>query len=93
MIKSFKDRSTESIFLGIRAKGMPGDIQQRARRKLRMLDAATIIEDLWVPPSNRLEKLRGDRRGQHSIRINKQWRICFVCNNASALDVEIVDYH
>lgn len=93
MIKSFKDRSSESIFLGIRVRGLPGDIQQRARRKLRMLDAATIIEDLLVPPSNRLEKLRGDRRGQHSIRINNQWRICFVWKDANALDVEIVDYH
>jgi proteic killer suppression protein len=93
MIKSFKGRATESIFLGKRVRGLPGDIQQRARRKLRMLDAATIIEDLLVPPSNRLEKLKGDRRGQHRIRINSQWRICFVWKDASALDVEIVDYH
>ena len=72
---------------------MPGDIQQRARRKLRMLDAATIIEDLLVPPSNRLEKLKGDRRGQYSIRISNQWRICFAWKDANALDVEIADYH
>jgi proteic killer suppression protein len=93
LIKSFKDRSSESIFLGIRVRGLPDEIQQRARRKLRMLDAATTIEDLLVPPSNRLEKLRGDRRGQHSIRINNQWRICFVWKAGNALDIEIVDYH
>ncbi len=93
MIKSFKDRVTESIFLGKRARRLPGDIQQRARRKLRMLDAAKIIEDLSAPPSNRLAKLKGDRRGQHSIRINDQWRICFLWKDGSALDVEIADYH
>jgi proteic killer suppression protein len=93
MIKSFKDRATESIFLGKRVRGLPGDIQQRARRKLRMLDAAMIMEDLLVPPSNRLEKLKGDRRGQHSIRINNQWRLCFVWKDANALNVEIADYH
>ncbi|RLA43754.1 MAG: type II toxin-antitoxin system RelE/ParE family toxin [Gammaproteobacteria bacterium] len=93
MINSFKDRATESISLGKRVRGLPDDIQQRARRKLRMLDAAMIIEDLLVPPSNRLEKLKGDRRGQHSIRINKQWCICFVWKGARALNVEIVDYH
>lgn len=69
------------------------DIQQRARRKLRMLDAATVIDDLRLPPSNRLEKLKGDRRGQHSIRVNDQWRICFVWHASHATDVEIVDYH
>ena len=93
MIKSFKDRATEFIFLGKRVRGLPGDIQLRARRKLRMLDAATIIDDLLVPPSNRLEKLKGDRRGRHSIRINNQWRISFVWKESNALDVEIVDYH
>ena len=93
MIKSFRDRRAESIFKGKRARGLPGDLQQRTRRKLRILDAATVIEDLMVPPSNRLEKLRGDRRGQYSIRINDQWRICFEWENSNALDVEIVDYH
>jgi toxin HigB-1 len=68
-------------------------MQDGARRKLRMIDAATVIDDLRIPPSNRLEKLKGDRRGQHSIRINDQWRICFVWKDNSAIDVEIVDYH
>ena len=93
MIRSFNDKRTETIFQGRRAKGLPTEIQQRARRKLRMLDAATVIDDLRVPPSNRLEKLKGDRRGQHSIRINDQWRICFVWRDRYASDVEIVDYH
>ena len=68
-------------------------MQRVALRKLRMLDAATRLEDLRVPPGNRLEKLKGDRAGQHSIRINDQWRICFVWKNGDAYDVEIVDYH
>ena len=93
MIRLFNDKRTEAIFQGRRAKGLPTEIQQRARRKLRMLDAATIIDDLRLPPSNRLEKLRGDRRGQHSIRINDQWRICFVWHDGHAKEVEIVDYH
>ena len=77
MIRSFKGRNTESIFSGKHVRGLPGDIQQRARRKLRMLDAAIDLEDLRTPPSNRLEKLKGGRIGQYSIRINSQWRICF----------------
>ena len=93
MIRSFRDKRTETIYQGRRARGLAVEIQQRARRKLRMMDAATVIDDLRIPPSNRLEKLKGDRRGQHSIRINGQWRICFVWNNNSASDVEIVDYH
>lgn len=93
MIRSFRDKRTETIYQGRRARGLAIDIQQRARRKLRMIDAATDIDDLRIPPSNRLEKLKGDRRGQHSIRINNQWRICFVWNDNSASDVEIVDYH
>ena len=93
MIRSFNDKRTKSIFRGRRAKGLPTEIQQRARRKLRMLDAATVIDDLRIPPSNRLEKLKGDRRGQYSIRINDQWRICFVWQDRYASDVEIVDYH
>ncbi|MCZ6658628.1 MAG: type II toxin-antitoxin system RelE/ParE family toxin [Gammaproteobacteria bacterium] len=93
MIKTFKDRRTESIFRGRRARGLPENIQQRTRRKLRMLDAAVVIEDLLVPPSNRLEKLRGNRRGQYSIRINDQWRLCFVWKDCNALDVQVVDYH
>ncbi len=93
MIKSFKDKRTESIFNGRRAKGLPTDIQQRARRKLRMLDAATVIDDLRIPPSNRLEKLGGGRRGQHSIRVNDQWRACFLWKDSYAIEVEIVDHH
>ena len=93
VIRSFNDKRTEAIFQGRRAKGLPTQIQQRARRKLRMLDAATVIDDLRIPPSNRLEKLKGDRRGQHSIRINDQWRICFVWHDRYASAVEIVDYH
>ena len=93
MIRSFRDKRTETIYQGHRARGLAVEIQQRARRKLRMIDAATVIDDLRIPPSNRLEKLKGDRRGQHSIRINDQWRICFVWNDNSASDVEIVDYH
>ena len=93
MIRSLSDKRTESIFQGRRAKGLPTEIQQLARRKLRMLDAATVIDDLKIPPSNRLEKLKGNRRGQHSIRINNQWRICFVWQGRGASDVEIVDYH
>lgn len=93
MIRSFRDKRTKTIYQGRRARGLAVDIQQRARRKLRMIDAASVIDDLRIPPSNRLEKLKGDRRGQHSIRINDQWRICFVWNDNSASDVEIVDYH
>ena len=93
MIRSFRDKRTETIYQGRRARGLAVEIQKRARRKLRMIDAATVIDDLRIPPSNRLEKLKGDRRGQHSIRINDQWRICFVWNDNSASDVEIVDYH
>lgn len=93
VIRSFSDKRAKTIFQGRHAKGLPTGIQQRARRKLRMLDAAAVIGDLSVPPSNRLEKLKGDRDGQHSIRINDQWRICFVWHGTYASDVEIVDYH
>lgn len=93
MIRSFKEKRTEAIFEGRRARGLPIEIQQRARRKLRMIDAANVIDDLRIPPSNHLEKLKGDRRGHHSIRINNQWRICFVWNGNFASEVEIVDYH
>lgn len=93
MIRSFRDKRTETIYQGRRVRGLALNIQQRARRKLRMIDAANGIDDLRTPPSNRLEKLKGDRRGQHSIRVNDQWRICFVWNDNSASDVGIVDYH
>lgn len=93
MIKSFKDRDAERLFLRERVRRFGPDVQRVGLRKLRMLDAATEIEDLRIPPANRLEKLKGDRTGQYSIRINRQWRICFVWRSGDAYDVEIVDYH
>ena len=93
MIKSFKDKETEKIFDRQVSRKLPRDIQQVALRKLRMINRATSLIDLRVPPNNRLEKLKGDRKGQHSIRINSQWRIYFVWEDADAYDVEIVDYH
>lgn len=93
MIRSFKSRETERLFHREASRRLPSTIQKVALRKLRMLDAATILEDLKVPPANRLEALSGNRKGQHSIRINDQWRICFVWNDGNAYDVEIVDYH
>ena len=93
MIKSFKDKETEKVFNRNYSKKLPETIQQRALRKLRMIDAAADINDLRVPPGNRLEALSGNREGQHSIRINNQWRICFTWSQGDAYDVEIVDYH
>ncbi|MGR6430889.1 type II toxin-antitoxin system RelE/ParE family toxin [Rhizobium sp. PAMB 3174] len=93
MIRSFKDKRTEKLFLSGRARGLPGDILERAQRKLTSLNAAKVVDDLRVPPSNRLERLRGDRDGQFSIRINDQWRICFRYADGDAHDVEICDYH
>ena len=93
MIKSFRSRETEKIWNGIRSKRLPQSIQQIARRKLRMLNNARSINDLRVPPANRLEALRGNRKGQHSIRINDRWRICFVWIDDDAVNIEIVDYH
>jgi proteic killer suppression protein len=93
MIKSFRGKETEKIWLGLRSKRLPQDIRQIARRKLRMISNARSLNDLRVPPANQLEALRGKRVGQHSIRINDQWRICFVWNEGGALNVEIVDYH
>lgn len=93
MIKSFADKRTAAIFAGQAVRGLPADIQKRARTKLLIVDAAVRIEELRTPPGNRLEALRGDRRGQHSIRINEQWRLCFVWRDKDAWDVEIVDYH
>ena len=93
MIKSFRDRGTEKLFGRERAKRLPANLQRRALAKLLMLDAADSLADLRVPPGNRLEALRGDRAGQHSIRINDQWRICFRWSRGDAWDVEIVDYH
>jgi len=93
MILSFRDRETEAIWRGETSRRLPAGIQQTARRKLRMLNNARNLADLRVPPANRLEALKGDRRGQHSIRINDQWRICFVWTAAGTNNVEIVDYH
>ena len=93
MIRTFKDTETEKIFNRERSRKLPHDIQQVALRKLRMLHRSRILNDLRVPPGNQLEKLRGERFGQHSVRINDQWRICFVWENEDAYDVEIVDYH
>jgi len=93
VIKSFRCRQTEKLFQGQFAKKLPKDIQRAALRKLNILHAATELETLKVPPGNRLEALSGDRKGQHSIRINDQWRICFRWEHGDAHDVEIVDYH
>ena len=92
MIASFRCRKTEKIFKGKFSAILPQAIQKSAARKLEIIDAAIDLKDLKIPPGNRLEALSGDRRGQHSIRINKQWRICFVWQNGDANDVEIVDY-
>lgn len=93
MIKSFSDKEAERLFNREFSRRIPSDIQRPARRKLEILDAADSLEDLRIPPSNHLEKLKGDRKGQHSIRINGRWRICFVWFDNDAFDVEIVDYH
>jgi toxin HigB-1 len=93
MIESFKGKETEKIFLRERSRKLPPSIQKTALRKLWMLDAAIALNDLKVPPNNHLEALKGNRKGQHSIRINKQWRICFVWHEGHATKVEIVDYH
>lgn len=92
MIKSFKDKQAELIWQGKVSKKLPQSIQAVARRKLRMINNATSLDDLRIPPANHLEQLVGNRKGQHSIRINLQWRICFIWNEG-AEQVEIVDYH
>ncbi len=93
MIRSFKDSMTEMVASGKAPKGFPADIVRSSVRKLTMIDVAHDVEDLRSPPGNRLEALKGNRAGQHSIRINDQWRICFVWRDGGAEDVEIVDYH
>ena len=93
MIESFGDSETEKIFAGTRSRKLPGDIQHRARRKLRMLDQARELRDLRIPPSNRLEALKGDFKGFWSIRINDQWRIIFRWDGGNKSEVEIIDYH
>jgi proteic killer suppression protein len=93
MIKSFADAETEIIWSGRRSRKLPPDIQSTALRKLRMLNNARLLQDLRVPPGNRLEALSGNPAGEHSIRINEQWRICFNWQEGGPSDVEIVDYH
>ena len=93
MIRSFGDKHTERLFHRERVSRVPPELQRRALRKLRMLDAAQSLEDLRIPPGNRLEQLRGDREGQYSIRINDQFRICFEWRAGDAYQVEIADYH
>jgi toxin HigB-1 len=93
MIKSFACKETEKLFYGRFSAKLPQDIQRTAAIKLKVLNAASILETLRVPPANHLEALLHDRQGQYSIRINKQWRICFTWEGSDAYDVEIVDYH
>ena len=93
MIKSFSDKETKKIYNQVFSKKLPNDIQGIALRKLIMIDNATCLDDLRIPPSNHLEKLSGDREGQYSIRINDQYRICFREENNDYYELEIVDYH
>jgi proteic killer suppression protein len=93
VIRTFRSKDTQAVFRGEFVKGLDRRIQQRAREKLKYLDAAADLRDLMISPSNQLERLRGDRQGQHSIRINKQWCVCFKWKDGDAFDVEIVDYH
>ena len=93
MIRNFRDKEARKIWEGSISRKLPADIQVIARRKLRMLNNAQQLTDLRIPPANRLEALKGARKGQHSIRINDHWRICFVWRNGNAEAVEIVDYH
>ncbi len=93
MIVSFRDKRTAAVWEGLLPKGFPSDIANVARRKLRMLHAAVRLDELKVPPGNRLEALKDDRLGQHSIRVNDQWRVCFVWQDGGAHDVEVTDYH
>lgn len=93
MIRSFADKVTAAVFSGLEVRSLPRTVQEAARRKLKLIDAAVSLESLRVPPGNRLESLRGDRRGQWSIRINEQWRISFRWEHGDAFEVEVVDYH
>ncbi|MBF0307216.1 MAG: type II toxin-antitoxin system RelE/ParE family toxin [Alphaproteobacteria bacterium] len=93
MIKSLADKRTAAIFAGYGVRGLPVEIQKRTRAKLLAIDAAVHLDDLRIPPGNRLETLRGDRDGRHSIRVNDQWRICLTWHDEDAWDVEIIDYH
>ena len=93
MVRSFRDRDTEKLFHRERPRRLPASVRRTALRKLAVLNAATDLADLRVPPGNRLGKLAGDREGQCSIRINDEWRVCFVWRDGDAYDVEITDYH
>ena len=93
VLRSFADKETERVFSRQFSRKLPPEIQRNARRKLEVLNVARVLDDLRVPPGNRLEKLVGNRQGQHSIRINQRWRICFVWRRGDTYDVEIVDYH
>lgn len=93
MIRTFGDAGTERLFRRQASRKFPADVARRALRKLVMLDAAETLDDLRIPPSNRLEKLSGDRKGHYSVRVNDQWRICFRWSGGNAEDVELVDYH
>jgi proteic killer suppression protein len=93
VIRSFADRQTERLFRGRRSRAVPTDIRERALAKLVAINIATSVEELRVPPGNRLEKLRGDREGQWSVRINQQYRVCFFFEGGDAYEVEVTDYH
>ncbi len=93
VIRSFRDAETERVFRRERSRRLPPDVQRRAHRKLLLLDAAEALRDLRIPPGNRLERLSGKRAGQHSIRVNDQWRICFRWDRRAAYDVEKTDHH
>jgi proteic killer suppression protein len=93
MIRSFRGKAAEAVFDGRAPKQFPVDLVRAARRKLLMVYAAVVLEDLRIPPGNRLEALKGNRKGQHSIRINDQFRVCFVWKDGGAEQVEVVDYH
>jgi len=93
VIRSFASTESEKVFRRLRARGLPPDVQRRAHRKLLLLDAATRLDELRVPPANRLEKLYGNRKGQYSIRVNDQWRVCFRWREGDAYHVEVCDYH
>lgn len=93
MIRSFGSKDTERIWNEQYVKAIDRTVQRATLRKLELIHAAVVIEDLRIPPGNRLEQLKGDRKGQHSIRVNDRWRICFIWNKGGAQDVELVDYH
>jgi proteic killer suppression protein len=93
VIKTFADKRTAALFSGQFVKGLPADVAVRAKRKLDLIDGAATLDFLSVPPGNRLEALKGDRKGQHSIRVNEQWRVCFRWKKGHAYDVELCDYH